>query len=58
MKDRNLILKTAIKNKLSRDRHHFAMFRNKVVKKLRKAKARDKSKMIWNQLKKSNRTSQ
>ena len=61
MKERDLVLKKSIKTKLSHDRHHFAMLRNKVIKKLRKAKADffltiiDKaggnSKMIWKQLK-------
>ena len=46
MKERDLVLKTAIKTKLSYDRQHFANLRNKVVKKLRKAKA-DFCRMSW-----------
>ncbi|XP_056291865.1 uncharacterized protein LOC130207340 [Pseudoliparis swirei] len=60
MKERDSALKTAIKNKSSHDRQHFAMLRNRVVMKLRKAKAdffmtviekaRGKTKMVWDQL--------
>jgi len=39
MKERDSVLKTAIKNKSIHGRQHFVMLRNKVVMKLRKAKA-------------------
>lgn len=62
MNERDLVLKIAMKTELSHDRHHFAILRNKVVKKLRKAKAdffltviekaRGNSKIIWDQLNK------
>lgn len=62
MNEQDLVLKIAMKTKLSHDRHHFAMLKNKVVKKIRKAKAdffltviekaKANSKIIWDQLNK------
>ena len=39
MKERDKVLKNALKTKSTHDRSHFAMLRNKVVKQLGKAKA-------------------
>ena len=62
MKERDSALQTAIKSKMSHDRHIFSRLRNKATRELRKAKAdffitiienaQGNSKAIWSQIKK------
>ena len=66
MKEHDLALKMAIRTKLYHDKHHFAMLRNKVITRLRKARAdffitiiseaQGNPKIIWTQLKKTHGT--